>query len=171
MILLISSCSNNKIVFWCGDHPCVNKKEKEAYFKKTMIVETKEIKKEFFKKNSNFENLLKQAQVSEKNRVKEEKRLRKIAKLEEKIKIKEEKRLKKIAKLEEKKLIEELENEEKKLMKNEKKKTSKKITKNKKKILIKSDAEINLNKFNKLVEKITKRNSLKPYPNINNMPN
>ena len=43
------SCSSRKTVYWCGDHACINKKEKEAYFKKTMIVEVKEINKKEIK--------------------------------------------------------------------------------------------------------------------------
>ena len=43
IFILFFGCSNNKTVYWCGDHACVSKKEKEAYFKKTMIVEIKEI--------------------------------------------------------------------------------------------------------------------------------
>ena len=41
-IIFIISCSPNKGVYWCGDHACANNKEKEAYFKKTMIVEEAE---------------------------------------------------------------------------------------------------------------------------------
>ena len=41
--LLIYSCTGNKTVFWCGDHACINKKEKETYFKKTLTVEIKKI--------------------------------------------------------------------------------------------------------------------------------
>ena len=37
-LFFIIACANNKGVYWCGDHPCINNKEKEAYFKKTMIV-------------------------------------------------------------------------------------------------------------------------------------
>ena len=44
-ILILFGCSSNKTVYWCGDHQCLNKKEKEAYFKKTMIVEVREVKK------------------------------------------------------------------------------------------------------------------------------
>ena len=40
--LLLFSCSNGKRVYWCGDHACINNKEKESYFKKTMVVEIKE---------------------------------------------------------------------------------------------------------------------------------
>ena len=42
---ILFSCVNNNVVYWCGDHACVNKKEKEEYFKKTMTVEMKKINK------------------------------------------------------------------------------------------------------------------------------
>ena len=44
--LLLFACSNVKKVYWCGDHACINNKEKEAYFKKTMIVEIRELSKQ-----------------------------------------------------------------------------------------------------------------------------
>ena len=43
--LLIFSCSNNKMVYWCGDHACVNKSERQAYFKKYMVLEMREVVK------------------------------------------------------------------------------------------------------------------------------
>ena len=79
VFFLIFSCTNNKSVYWCGDHPCINNKEKEAYFKKTMIVEVRELKKENNKDISEFGKLLKQAQVDEKKRIMSEKELRKQA--------------------------------------------------------------------------------------------
>ena len=48
---LLYSCTNNKTVYWCGDHACINKKEKEAYFKKTMIVEIRELSKKDIKES------------------------------------------------------------------------------------------------------------------------
>ena len=45
VFFFVLSCSTNKGVYWCGDHPCINKKEKEAYFEKTMIVEVKNYNK------------------------------------------------------------------------------------------------------------------------------
>ena len=45
LLILLISCSGDKSVYWCGDHACINKKEKEAYFKKTMIIEKKIINK------------------------------------------------------------------------------------------------------------------------------
>ena len=69
------SCGTSKGVYWCGDHPCVNKKEKEAYFRKNMVVEIRELKKDFFQKNSEIEKIIVQAKLEEKNRIKEENRL------------------------------------------------------------------------------------------------
>ena len=46
-LFAIIGCGNSgKMVYWCGDHPCINNKEKEAYFKKTMVVEMRELKKD-----------------------------------------------------------------------------------------------------------------------------
>ena len=53
IFFVILGCSTNKVVYWCGDHPCINKKEKEAYFKKTMIVEVRKLDK--FDKSENSE--------------------------------------------------------------------------------------------------------------------
>ena len=44
--LLLFACSKVKKVYWCGDHACINNKEKEAYFKKTMIIEIRELSKQ-----------------------------------------------------------------------------------------------------------------------------
>ena len=52
-LTFIVCCSNGKRVYWCGDHACINNKEKEAYFKKTMIVEIKELSKRIKKVNQN----------------------------------------------------------------------------------------------------------------------
>jgi len=54
ILFMVVACSNNKSVYWCGDHPCINKKEKEAYFKKTMIVEIKDLKNKNYKKKVLF---------------------------------------------------------------------------------------------------------------------
>jgi hypothetical protein len=47
ILLLLISCGNSKKNFVCGDHPCLDKKEVNEYFKKTLILEVqlKEIKK------------------------------------------------------------------------------------------------------------------------------
>ena len=52
IFFFIISCASTKSVYWCGDHPCINKKEKEAYFKKTMIVEIRYLNKNNYKDES-----------------------------------------------------------------------------------------------------------------------
>ena len=104
ILLLTISCGSNKGVYWCGDHPCINKKEKEAYFKKNMVVEMRSAKKTDYKNNSEIEQLIQVAEGKEKIRIKndkssskqvrlEEKKLAKQIELEEKRQIKEEKKL------------------------------------------------------------------------------
>ena len=68
LFIVMIGCSNNKVVYWCGDHPCTNKKERESYFKKTMIVEIKELKKIKAKENSEIEKI--QLVVFDQNRFK-----------------------------------------------------------------------------------------------------
>ena len=170
IFLIIVSCSNTKTVYWCGDHPCINKKEREAYFKKNMIVEVKNLKKNLYKKNSDIDKIINQAKINEKKRIKNEKLLAKQAKLEEKRRIKEEKKILKQAKLEKKRKVK----DDKKLSKqiivdeNNMKKNKIKEISNKKNNQILSLESSN---FKNLVEKIIKRNDSKPYPEINNIPN
>ena len=209
LFFIIINCSTDKNVYWCGDRPCINNKDRENYFKKTMIVEIKELKKSS-KDNSEIEKIMEQAQVEnkrriinekvlakeskleEKRRIKKEKNLIKQAKLNEKRRIKDEKNLIKQAKLEEKrrikdekKLVKQIERDEKKFIKDEKKLTkqtkrdeNKIIKKEKKKSKPYTDVSSGFenvstdsNIFKKLVEKITRENILKPYPDINNIPN
>ena len=82
--IFIFGCSVGKGVYWCGDHPCINNKEKEAYFKKTMIVEVRNYNKDKINDNSEIEKLLDQAKLDEKRRILSEKELAKQAKIEEK---------------------------------------------------------------------------------------
>ena len=162
IIFMNSACTTNKGSYWCGDHPCINKKEKEAYFKKYMTVEVRDIKKNSYKNNSEIEKLLKQAKADEKKRILSEKELAKQEKLKEKRRIKEEKELAKQVRLEEKRINKDKKN----IIKNKKSKKLKlnEITENKQ--LTKKSIE-----FNELVEKIIKRNSLKPFPEINDIKN
>ena len=159
IVLLTISCTSSKGVYWCGDHPCINKKEKEAYFKKSMVVEMKSAKKTDYKSNSEIERLMSQAKEEEKVRIKNEKSLSKQKKLEEK-------KLAKQIKLEEKRRAK----EEKKLAKQIKKKPSIKISEDSSENLLKNE-EINLSEFSEIVEKITKKNTFKPFPDINDIPN
>ena len=59
ILFIVVACNNNKSVYWCGDHPCNNKKEKEAYFKKTMIVEVRNYDKNKIQRDSEIEKLSK----------------------------------------------------------------------------------------------------------------
>ena len=169
ILLLTISCGSNKGVYWCGDHPCINKKEKEAYFKKNMVVEMRSAKKTDYKNNSEIKQLMQEAEGKEKIRIKndkssskqvrlEEKKLAKQIELEEKRQIKEEKKLAKQIKL-----------EEKKQNKKKKKSSIKKIDGNNEKQLKKT--EINLSEFSEIVEKITRKNAIKQYPDINDIAN
>ena len=182
--LLLISCTNNKMVYWCGDHACINNKEKKAYFKKTMIVEMRELNKVSIKSKTDLEIIKQQARLEEKRRIKEEKNLAKQVRLEEERGIKEEKVLAKQMKLEEKRRIKEEKDlakqvklEEKKRIKAEKKLSKKKFEKthktpSKNKIVVSaSGATINIAEFKTLIEKITKKNMFRPYPNINDIPN
>ena len=156
IFFVIIGCSTNKVVYWCGDHPCINKKEKEAYFKKTMVVEMKELKKTNINNNSEIEKIIQQAKLDEKQRIKQEKDLINKAKLDEKRRIKEEKNLAKQIKKDEKKII------------------KKGRETSKQKVLIDigfANIEIEATKFKELVEKITKKNLFRPYPDINDIPN
>ena len=172
-ILLVSfiivNCSYNKGVYWCGDHPCINKKEKEAYFKKNMVVEIRNAKTSDYKDNSEIEKLMQDAQKKEKLRIKssksslkkkrlEEKKLAKKIKVEEKRRIKEEKELQKQIKLDEKKRIQKKKKSTVKIVSNSIKEQSKK-------------SEISSGDFSEIVEKIIKKNTFKSYPDINDIPN
>ena len=103
--LLIYSCTANKTVFWCGDHACINKKEKETYFKKTLTVEIKKISNKNKKNYSSHEKILQQVKIDTKKKIKVRNELSKELELEEKMKIRREKKLSKQLKLEEKMII------------------------------------------------------------------
>ena len=135
-LFLITNCTQNKGVYWCGDHACINKAEKEAYFKKTMIVERRLINKKDLKKTSDFEKISKQVRAEQKKikkdkklKAKYEKNLQKETKLKEKLKKKAESDLKKQIKLDEK-----LINKNKIVEKNVQNELDKKIAKDKKKV-------------------------------------
>ena len=150
ILFMVISCTSNKNVYWCGDHPCINKKEKEAYFKKTMIIEIKDLKNKNYKNDSEINKIMQQAKLSEKKRIKDEKDLTKQIKLEERRRIKDEKKLSK-----------------RKIVVNQKKQLKKSV---------KLDAsteniKIEPSKFSELLKKITKKNILRPYPDINDIPN
>ena len=173
MLFILVSCSTDKNTFWCGDHPCINKKEKEAYFKKTMIVEIKDLEKKTSKNNSEIEKIIQQAQKNEKKIIKEQKYMNKQSKLEANRIKKEKKKLAKQAKLEtkrrekeEKQLANQIEKDEARIITKEKKEEPKQSVNFDTDAGSQSSFSVN---FNKLVEKITKRNISRPYPDINDI--
>ena len=123
ILFIIISCSPNRGVYWCGDHPCINKKEKEAYFKKTMIVEVKSSKNKNYKNISEIEKIMQEAQSKEKKRIKDEKDL------------------------------------------------TKQIKKSIELNASTENIKIEPSKFSELIKKITKKNILRPYPDINDTSN
>ena len=178
VFILTFACTSNKGVYWCGDHPCLNKDEKEAYFKKNMIVEVRNYNKDDIKKDSEIQKILNQAKLNEKKRKLSEKELLKRAKIDEKelakrIKLEEKKREK-----EEKELAKQLKLDEKKRKKKVKKtekvvKLDNKKIKKEKELSVGSstgNVEIYSEKFEEIVKKIKQRNSSRPYPEINDIP-
>ena len=116
LFIILLSCTNKKEVHWCGDHACINNKEKKAYFEKTLITEIKDLTKQKRKK-SDFEIIKekagldldkeKEGEFEDKIEVlstEEQKALAKQLRLEEKQRIKEEKDLAKQLRLDEKKI-------------------------------------------------------------------
>jgi len=167
LLISITTCSNNKKTYWCGDHPCINKAERKSYFKENMIIEVKSIDKKDKKKLSNYEKLMKQAEINQKRKALKEKKLTKELKKEKKDK---EKKAIKQSKLKKKKISKKQSkiNKRKKLKKETKK--IKKKDKNKKFAQIKKP-EISKSIFDQLFNDIKGKNALKPYPDINNIPN
>ena len=184
--LLVYSCTGNKTVFWCGDHACINKKEKETYFKKTLTVEIKKISNKNKKNYSSHEKILQQVktdskkkvgnelskelELEKKMRIRRDKKLAKQLKLEEEMRIKRERELAKQLKLKKKKEIKSQKKLAKKLKLAEKKKIKKekKLTKQ---IKSEKDTKIYSAIFTELREKIVQKNLLKPYPDINGIQN
>jgi len=178
-IFFLFGCSNIKKVYWCGDHACINNKEKESYFKKTMIIEIKELTKQKEDGKSELEKIKKQAGLKLKKEIQDEKELAKQTRLEEKRRIKDEKKLAKQISLEEKRRIKDEKKLAKQISLEEKKLSKKKVLKTKnvpleKKVVINTDIakiDISSSEYEKLMEKIIKKNMFRSYPDINNIPN
>ena len=198
LFIILLSCTNKKEVHWCGDHACINNKEKKAYFEKTLITEIRDLTKQKRKK-SEFEiikekaglDLDKEKEEEFEDKIKvlsteEQKALAKQLRLEEKQRIKEEKKLTKQSRLDEKKIGNEAKAEgdctklvklhEKLKCKMYKKKANKAKSK-KDDSKIKLEASVINEKdmdssvvFNELVKKIHKKNLSRSYPDINDIP-
>ena len=198
LFIILLSCTNKKEVHWCGDHACINNKEKKAYFEKTLITEIKDLTKQKRKK-SNFEiikekaglDLEKEKEEEFEDKIKvlsteEQKALAKQLRLEEKQRIKEEKKLTKQSRLDEKKIGNEAKaegdctklvklHEKLKCKMDEKKANKAKSKKDDSKIKIEAsvinekDMDSSV-EFNELVKKIHKKNLSRSYPDINDIP-
>ena len=191
-IFTLISCANDKSVYWCGDHACINKKEKEAYFKKTMIVEKKQISKTNKKNKSEISAIKKQAQVENKESVINKKELAKQKRLDEKRFKNEQKELAKQKRLDEKRFKNEQKELAKEILKEEKREKKLKKTQSRKSDLAKkakpkldsqkfkkNKIEINTPivkvetpsiKFKEIADKILNRNKFRPFPDINDIP-
>ena len=198
LFIILLSCTNKKEVHWCGDHACINNKEKKAYFEKTLITEIRDLTKQKRKK-SNFEiikekaglDLDKEKEDEFEDKIKvlsteEQKALAKQLRLEEKQRIKEEKKLTKKLRLDEKKIGNEAKAEgdctklvklheklkckmdEKKANKAKSKKDDSKI-KLEASVINEKDMDSSV-EFNELVKKIHKKNLSRSYPDINDIP-
>ena len=155
IFIFIISCSANKGVYWCGDHACANNKEKEAYFKKTMIVEVRNLNKKDKNKDSENEKILKQYQPVETKLVIKSEELDQQIELEEEQRANEAKRMEEQLKLEEEQIL------------NEEKNEQKTISTFKKSVEISEASSMN---FDDLVDKILARNSSRSFPKINDIP-
>ena len=176
LIILLSTCSSNKSVYWCGDHACINKKEKEAYFKKTMIIEKKIINERNKKDLTKSQEIIEKARANEKKEIANEKNTKREEKLKQKKLKKEQKELAKQAKLE-KKRLKKKEKQLAKELKNEKKNIKKKLSKKEKTkdIKVKKTASfsssLNSSEFEQIKDQIIKKNLIRSYPDINDIPN
>ena len=198
LFIILLSCTNKKEVHWCGDHACINNKEKKAYFEKTLITEIKDFTKRKRKK-SQFEiikekaglDLDKEKEEEFEDKIKvlsteEQKALAKQLRLEEKQRIKEEKKLTKQSRLDEKKIGNEAKAEgdctklvklheklkckmdEKKANKAKSKKDDSKI-KLEASVINEKDIDSSV-EFSEFVKKIHKKNLSRSYPDINDIP-
>tara|TARA_Y100000590_G_C15224025_1_gene827392 strand:- start:104 stop:652 length:549 start_codon:yes stop_codon:yes gene_type:complete len=173
IIFLVFSCSNNKEVYWCGDHACINKKEKEAYFKENMIVEKKVLDKNKKLSKKRKDEILRQIREKEKKFSKKEKLERRQAKLEEKQISKKEKNISDLTEVAKQKECFDWKVENRSLREclnpilgSREKKLEKVAVKE----VVLVDSGQNISDFEKLAEKISLRNKSKPYPDINDIP-
>ena len=141
-----------------------------------MTVEVREIKSESKKNISEIEKITKKIEMNQKKDKVKKKNLAKQIKLEEKRRVQEEKALAKQIKLEEKRRVQEEKALAKQIKIKEKNNLEKNIESSEKKEMTTKTSQSSIDNdysisFNKLVEKIIKRNSFRPYPDINDIPN
>ena len=170
LIFMFFGCSNNNEVYWCGDHACINKKERESFFKETMIVEKRKPDGTNKLTKSEKDEILKKIRLKEKKISKEQEAVSKQVRLEVKQDIKEAKILKKKNNIDNKECFSwDVQKRSIKRCFGFGRSTAESKKRETKKIVYLD--EESPSKFDKLVEKINKRNMSKPYPDINNIPN
>ena len=76
-LIMLYSCVPKKGTYWCGDHPCINKKEQKTYFKKNMTVEFRKFKKDNKNEKSEIEKITKQAKIDQEIDIIKEKTIKK----------------------------------------------------------------------------------------------
>jgi len=154
-IFLLSHCGKNDYVYWCGDHACVNDKERIEYFKKTMIVEIKDSNKVGKEDSSKIKAIKQKLRSEKKRKSEEEKRLKKQAKIEKKLKIKEIR-----------------DNKKRKTTDNSFKKPDQdsEIKSSNEKKVVKKESFSKFDNFNEILDSIKKANKNKSFPDINNFP-
>jgi hypothetical protein len=164
--ILFIGCANSNNVFWCGDHACSNKKEKEEYFAKTMIVEIKQKNKKNKKKLSNVEIVEKEYGLNqeEEREIIKNKKISKATQNNQKEQLKREKEIEKQILRDERKKLK----KEKKILK-ENKKLSKKQKVNKENINAKESITTESNDFDDLAKSILEKNKTKSFPDINDI--
>ena len=89
LVPFLSSCKKSDLVYWCGDHECVNEKERISYFKKTMIVEMKNADKVSKNDKTREKEIKKQLKIQKTEEKLKAKKMKKQAKINEKLKKKE----------------------------------------------------------------------------------
>ena len=176
ILIFVTSCSNYKEVYWCGDHACADNKEKEAYFKKTMIVEVRNLDKNSNDGISQNAKILNQGKSNKKRNIISDAELKEEINIEEQIEIQE----KEIA-IREQELEEQIEMQEKEMAKKEKEQKQENNPPEDEKVSLNEDSsstfakvvennDIKSKNFDELVEKILIRNSTRSFPKINDIP-
>ena len=158
---LIFSCSNNNEVYWCGDHACINKKERRIYFSETMTVEVRKKDKNVKLNKRERDEILKEIKLKDKKYSKKIKNNNDSFIEENDLIIKE---IKNNQTINSEAIIDSTKEKKKKNVKKKKKKFFKKKDD---KILVSNESGLSM--FNELAKKISKRNESKDYPDINNI--
>jgi len=163
ILFLLNNCSKNEYVYWCGDHVCSNNKERIDHFKKTMVVEIRDLsevnKKEITKQTK------KQLKMEAKKKRLEVKELKKQARLEKKIKLLEKKSIKKKKNI--KKAKKQIDTDEEILSEIESEEILSEIESGKNNTKVFKDSISEGADFDEIAKKILDVNKGKKYPNIN----